>query len=104
MGSSLKNRQSKMFSSRLTGLLLTAKYTKENKYDENPNGPNAINTCSDKLSYLLHLGYDLDIGFFDKEMAFAQFHGQLFIPEFVEDVLEMVQMGFCGLTVDKYII
>ena len=37
-------------------------------------------------------------------MTFAQFQGQLCIPEFVEDLLEMVQMVFCSLTEDNYVI
>ena len=44
----------------------------------------------------------LNIYFFGKEMIFAQFHGEFCILEFVEDLLEMVQMVSCGLTVDKH--
>ena len=56
------------------------------------------------ILYLLCLGYGLNIGFFSKEMIFAQFHGQLCISEFVENLLEMVQMVLCSLTVDNYVI
>ena len=37
-------------------------------------------------------------------MTLAQFHGQLWILEFVEDLLEMVQMVLCSPSVDYYVI
>ena len=46
----------------------------------------------------------LTLDFFGKEMAFAQFHGQLCILESMENLFEMVQMVLCGLTVDNYVI
>ena len=45
----MKIRHGNTFFSRLAGLLSAAKYKKESKMLEDPKGPNAINTCSDKL-------------------------------------------------------
>ena len=36
-------------------------------------------------------------------MVFAQFHGQLCILEFMENLFEVVQMVFCGLNADNYL-